>query len=710
MLVRLQCHYSHSEYCSVIGIYILAMEEKGALVLTCTICGKTFSRKNVLLRHMRIHKGKKYACTICEYETVRLDTYKRHMKVHEGKSAEAVNTPGPSYQDQETERTPAPSDLVKTTTGTKRKMPTETPIQKKRKSGEVDVPAFVRSEHRQIYRENWRQIRTHSHINGQRQKLYNFMLESGSFEELENIFREVHLTQHHQYKTNYSFGFVLYNNLTGERRYYHASNNTRVLESPMLIQHSNGLNALLSILGDVDVLEYARRQRPNSQWVVEVVTNVLVYVYPLHPRPIGTGKEPLPLFIKNNPSIIALEKRYRGELIQDNLCFFRCLALHHGHSVHALERPAVELFSDYCKATDQNPSIVEFIGVMLHALRQLEEHFQVNIQVYSINEEAQAILVRRSVTRFQTTLYLNLHNNHFSYIKNFQTYSKAHKCRSCNSVFERSWSCARHERSCQGKTKFVFPGGVFKPPANIFTKLKQHAISIPSCTSDQIYPYRATYDIECYMDQVEDKHDTEKLSWIATHRVASISVCSNVPGYTEPKCFVSTGSENELVESFVDYLDEMACEAGQLVQTKYSDLTAVLQTLVKEEQEALTDDDDDDDDNDDDNDETKPCQRKGAKPIATLFAEFQRWMNQLPVIGFNSSKYDINAMKSAFFPALLKATDVDINGMPKINVIKKLNTYMAVTTDKLKIVDILNFLSPNTSLDKFLRSFKVPDS
>jgi hypothetical protein len=35
---------------------------------------------------------------------------------------------------------------------------------------------------------------------------------------------------------------------------------------------------------------------------------------------------------------------------------------------------------------------------------------------------------------------------------------------------------------------------------------------------------------------------------------------------------------------------------------------------------------------------------------------------------------------------------------------------MAVTTERLKILDILNFLSPNTSLVKFLKSFKVPES
>jgi hypothetical protein len=470
------------------------------------------------------------------------------MKTHEKKAAETADTPGTSNKEPKTGKKRKQHGNSRDVAEGGQKRVRLQAAEMNRLQREVTFPTFVRPEHEDIYRENWRQIQTQTRMSGQRQRLYNFMLEASSFEELENIFREVHQDQHNQYKVNYSFGFVLRNNTSGAHRYYHASNNTRVLERPMLIQHSNGLNALLSILGDVDVLEYARRQRPNSQWVVELVTNVLVYVYPLHTRPIGTGREPLPSFLKNNPFIITLDKKEKsGALIRDNLCFFRCLALHFGHCVRKLETVTVELFSEYCKAAGIGNSIPKFEGVTLHALRQLEDVFEVNIQVYSMDEKAQATLIRRSLGPFRSTLYLNLHNNHFSYITDFKCYSKAHKCRSCETVFTTTWSCSRHERTCQGKTKFIFPGGVFRPPVSVFAKMEQHAISYTIDPDDQFYPYRATYDIECFMDDKVEKSDTEKLSWIATHRVASISVCGNVPGYTEPKCFVSEGNEKQLV-------------------------------------------------------------------------------------------------------------------------------------------------------------------
>ena len=719
---------------------------------SCPTCGKTFINKRSLTRHVKQSHGNtedKLKCPQCEYTNARADKLKRHVQSvhrtilnytcdicgsqydrkdnmlrhrrnHQAKAEEAAATPSTSTA-AEPSVSATPMAKKRPAHEQEQAKVKQRRFEQQRLQTEAIIPTFVQPQHQELYRQNWRQIQTSSNTQGKRQRLYNVMLETATFEELENAFRDVHHQQSHQYKVNYSFGFVLYNNITGQRRYYHASNNTRVLDHPMLIQNAQGLNALLSLLGDVDILEYARKQRPNSQWVVEAITNVLIYVYPMFPTPIGTGKEPLPSFIRNNPSIFSLEKNnHSGHSFSDNLCFFRCMALHHGHSIKALEHPTLQLFSEYC-TDDPTLTVGTFPGVTLHELRGLEDHFKVNIQVYSMDEQSQATLIRRSVTQFPTTLYLNLHGNHFSYIKDFKLYSKAHKCRSCNSVFETAWSCSRHEKSCQGKTKFLFPGGVFKPPASVFQKMAQHAIPVPRIEY-QFYPFRATYDIECFMDKPDsDMTDTVKLTWIATHRVASISVCSNVPGYTESKCFVSTGSEAQLIDDFVVHLDEISETAHGLVEERYKELTESLTEAMNEEETFLGNGDDDDDDCDADVDNEigvdgeqgqngGKSKRERPRPIATIWGEFERWKKQLPVIGFNSAKYDINAMKSGLFPSLLAFCDQNEDGLPKMNVIKKQNSYMAISTDKLKILDILNFLAPNTSLVKFLKSFKIPES
>ena len=68
------------------------------------------------------------------------------------------------------------------------------------------------------------------------------------------------------------------------------------------------------------------------------------------------------------------------------------------------------------------------------------------------------------------------------------------------------------------------------------------------------YPYRVTYVIETYMDAEGIPEDTPQCSYEAVHRLMSISVCSNVPGFMEPTCFVSAGNSKDVVARFVNYL------------------------------------------------------------------------------------------------------------------------------------------------------------
>ena len=78
-----------------------------------------------------------------------------------------------------------------------------------------------------------------------------------------------------------------------------------------------------------------------------------------------------------------------------------------------------------------------------------------------------------------------------------------------------------------------------------------------------------------------------------------------------------------------------------------------------------------------------------------------RWVNQVPVIGFNSSKYDLNLIKRYFVEEIAKA---DEDGVPKIFVARKENNYMFLTTEKFKFLDIRNFLAPGLSYDAWCKS------
>ena len=73
---------------------------------------------------------------------------------------------------------------------------------------------------------------------------------------------------------NLSFGFMLRNVETGELRYYHPSqNNARFVNFPHLIRTEEDLDKFPDDLSRQDILEFIRQQRPDTKWVVHLVTN-----------------------------------------------------------------------------------------------------------------------------------------------------------------------------------------------------------------------------------------------------------------------------------------------------------------------------------------------------------------------------------------------------------------------------------------------------
>ena len=49
----------------------------------------------------------------------------------------------------------------------------------------------------------------------------------------------------------------------------------------------------------------------------------------------------------------------------------------------------------------------------------------------------------------------------------------------------------------------------------------------------------------------------------------SVGIASNVPGFEEGKCFITSGDEKELVQNLINYLEAISLSAYQLLKEKY---------------------------------------------------------------------------------------------------------------------------------------------
>ena len=766
----------------------------------CTRCAKRFSDKSSLNRHLNAHKKRvaehTFTCATCSETFHNLAPYNAHLRTaHQQetttisrKRSAAKTTDAPPAKISK--KTAAPSTSTAPPAVPQAPGTATTAAGSGWQEDPVLFPANLVSsaeeDLQQIYRQHWSQIRTRFSRHNRLQDWYNFRLATISPTNLRKQLSRIFADHTTVFKVNFAFGFILRNTETGALQYHHPSaNNNLMLEQPFLISNGENLDRLYEQVNNIDFLEWIRQQRPNSKWIVDLVTNVTWFVWKIRDHPIGRGKY-LPSFIVDNMGITPLDRNIqRGKPYEDNLCFLRCLALHNGCHTKNLERDTKFYYEKYREAEICGK---KFHGVKLSELDELEKLYEINIQVYSLaptqnhgeddedNEDEtpdiSATLIRRSHRKYPSTLFLNLYEKHFSYIKDLSRYSKSFCCSRCGKYWKHMWRCFRHEKTCDGKVQLKYPGGAYHVPKTIFEQLEDEGIIVAEAW--RYFPYRATFDFECYFDKekAEELKSTEKLNWQSGHVPLSVSVCSNVPGYQAPKCFVSEGEPNRMIEEFVKYLTKISTESSSLLREQYAAVFEALKTarapnhgatennhenqeehFESEDEEArgidlmASDNEEDEEEIDSENEEDRAFlddevtendpsfyrrlnveldterrqerrQRREEmaeyedmlfgeiptsdnKVLIELAEKLKAYIQELPILGFNSGKYDLNAVKEFLFPYLIETQPIKFT-------VKRNSNHMCLKTDFLKLLDISNYLAPGFSYDQFLKEQNRP--
>ena len=539
---------------------------------------------------------------------------------------------------------------------------------------------------RDFVHENWGSVRTHV-VHGPIQTRYNRRLTGLDMRDLhDQLFLLFDQQTTAAFKVNVSFGFVLREKENDRLRYYHSSNNCcgRYLEEPSLITNRDDFDRFLARIQESDILQWAVAQRPNSDWVCEHVTNATFFLNRIVDHPIGCVGINLPDYVKNNKAIFGLEKDcYSKTTYNDNLCLFRCLALHLG-------REAAALYAEY---TDT--PVRHFAGVTLDELDKVETTFKTNVFVYKLvkidNGKTMAELVRRSPAQYQETMYVNLHESHYSYIQDIGKYCHSYRCRKCgDSLWKRPWELHRHESTCEAGVRHVYNGGVYHPPPSVFERLDDEGIVVEKML--RYYPYRATFDFECYFSDERLPVNSDKLQWSARHVPLSVSVASNVPGYEPAQCYVTDGDSDKLVADMMDHLTAISDAAFESLKPSYESVLDKLKMLKEEWDSAEEECGLEEAESEANADENR------TNPFKKLLDQLFSWLRQLPVIGFNSGHYDLNVIKKFYIPYMVKNNDIQF-------VIKRQNTFMCFSTPKLKFLDVTQYLAPGVSYDKYLKAY-----
>ena len=79
--------------------------------------------------------------------------------------------------------------------------------------------------------------------------------------------------------------------------------------------------------------------------------------------------------------------------------------------------------------------------------------------------------------------------------------------------------------------------------------------------------------------------------------------------------------------------------------------------------------------------------------------KIEEWCDQVLVLGFNSRRYDLNLIREHFVELLADTTG-------KVRVAKNGNKIMFILTNSFRFLDIMNYLGPGTSYEKWVKAYE----
>lgn len=251
-----------------------------------------------------------------------------------------------------------------------------------------------------------------------------------------------------------------------------------------------------------------------------------------------------------------------------------------------------------------------------------------------LHDDRVALSVYKSRCHFDDTMHVNQFDHHLSYISNLPGYTQKYQSGTCDRHFNRVDKMKRHQLKCTGQTVYNFKGGFHSNPKTIFHMLEEQGIHV----MDRLFKWFIVSDFETMLIPIRESN-SDKLTWTQRHKPISVSISSNVEGFTDPHCTIQPDVET-LVRKIVEYMTRFALRSYKLAQQIFVDAFDQLDADINNPYRALLEDDDDDDyklnvflDYDElleENEKEKNVYKKLKKELDAYY--------QTIVLGFNSPK------------------------------------------------------------------------
>ena len=594
--------------------------------------------------------------------------------------------------------------------------------------------------------------------------VYNFPtndLQDG-FDEMRNHLNEIYENEVNAYKLNLSFGLILKNSATQKLRYFVPHSNETLFNTSQAISSRRDLARVMQRIENIDVQDHLQNLKDNSEWKVQMITNIN---YNVTPTNFALGAPVvLPKFILQHHSLIPLTCKSNGVPYDDNLCMFRALYYHKYKLLD--EMGVLALFQTWKDISKCKSNAESFHGVKFSEIPLFEDTFNVGVNMYDMQSHSSAIPRYLTQTTFGDVMCVNIFEGHISYVIDARKFISKFICQTCHHHFSRERDLRVHLRTCTGGKSMRFPGKFLSPPSTIFETLEQYDIVVP--VQDRKTEYFCTFDFESILLHKDIKL-SEKIVISHVHVPVSWAIKSNVPGF-ENTVFNCSNDLDALIAKMIEYLTEMSAACEAILRERYAEAFKILQNKLssiqsmssKNRRDARTgnneniepncdenctdekigfdfdssDNESSEDENSDsdemasfindsvnesdgseqypnpylhaksfarsESDRTKELKADSMqfvrKKLQRTLDELNCYCKRLVVLGFNSESYDL--------PLIMQTLVKHLNLHTKDSFcVKKGSKYKCIQNESFKFLDIRNYISANCTYDQFIKAY-----
>ncbi|KAG2820486.1 hypothetical protein PC113_g22593 [Phytophthora cactorum] len=528
--------------------------------------------------------------------------------------------------------------------------------------------------------------------------LYKGIQPAEFYDKLENVLS----SQTNAFKVNIALGYDLVSLTDGDfTQYWHPNlANTYVFNSPVAINSRSDIRK--KIISEIRSMKLASTLNyPKSGYKLKAITGFKIYIY-FREHALGDSEAVIPQIIRDNKHIINFPKT-------NNKCVFHCIAWYlHQHAKkdpRRIQAQVKEVFKRHCsyKGVKYSLSLFRsFKPIDLLQLDKLEECFHFGINVYSMDVKTGNVECIRRSEREGVAMDILSHENHALYIKNIDMLQSKYQCSKCEMIFVSSTKLRDHTKNqCELVNIESFPAEptIYRPPSNtIRPMLTKYSIK----GIDQYLDHYLVYDFEAILKPTATQHG-ENTVFTNEHIPVSVSVADSLT--EEVSCFVNDDPKVLLTDMF-KYIGDVSVKIQQYNVNKYK---LLLQKIINAH--GLT-----------------GMEIPGAKLGKTYkmsdvdswigegkygsffdfhsslgfgkqrsdYGRIKQQLDQVPVLGFNSGRYDINLIKNDLFAVI---------GTDNIKSVITNPSYMCIATSDMKMLDISNYVPAGTSYAKYLSTY-----